>query len=98
MTSNEMPIADSVNVTVGWDPSAGNVSYRVTVVPALTLGESNKFVTMISTQGRIQDLKKGGAKCTENFRCATPTFVTRARLWVWSNATSLALRPLALEL
>ena len=45
MTSNEMSIADGVNVTVSWDPSAGDVSYRVTVVPALTSGES-MFVTM----------------------------------------------------
>ena len=40
MTSNEVSIADGVNVTVSWDPSAGDVSYRVTVVPALTSGES----------------------------------------------------------
>ena len=45
MTSNDVSIADSVNVTVSWDPSAGDVSYRVTVVPALTSGES-MFVTM----------------------------------------------------
>ena len=45
MTSNEMSIADGVNVTVSWGPSAGEVSYRVTVVPVLTSGQS-KFVTM----------------------------------------------------
>ena len=45
MTSNEVSIADGVNVTVSWDPSAGDVSYRVTVVPVLTSGES-MFVTM----------------------------------------------------
>ena len=45
MTSNEVFIADGVNVTVSWGHSAGDVSYRVTVVPALISGES-MFVTM----------------------------------------------------
>ena len=45
MTRTEMFIADGVNVTVSWDPSEGDISYRVTVVPALTSGES-MFVTM----------------------------------------------------
>ena len=45
LTSNVISIAGGVNVTVNWDPSAGDVSYRVTVVPALTSGES-MFVTM----------------------------------------------------
>ena len=45
MTSNEVSIADGVNVTVSWDPSAEDISYRVTVVPALTPEESI-FVTM----------------------------------------------------
>ena len=45
MTSNDVSIADGVNVAVSWDPSAGDVSYRVTVVPVLTSGES-MFVTM----------------------------------------------------
>ena len=38
MTSNdsEVSIADSVNVTVTRDSSAGDVSYRVTVAPVLT--------------------------------------------------------------
>ena len=45
MTNNEMSIADGVNVTVSWDPSAEDISYRVTVVSALTSGES-MFVTM----------------------------------------------------
>ena len=45
MTSNEVSIADGVNVTVSWDPSAEDVRHRVTVVPALTSGES-MFVTM----------------------------------------------------
>ena len=40
-----MSIADGINVTVSWVPSAGNVNYTVTVVSALTSGES-MFVTM----------------------------------------------------
>ena len=48
MTSNEVSITDGANVTVSWDSSAGNVSYRATIVPVLTSGEST-FVTMLTS-------------------------------------------------